>query len=185
MTFRHVLVSLAVTCLCACSSDDTIVSLNVNASDRVPVVDHLQVSVKQDSHSFSYEFAPPTETSMEGAKSIKNSFFQRITLPGDWNEADALVTVEAFQENGDAFDPRLVSETQITLRPNGTVAAYAKFDIKEQPPMNEGGAGGASAEGGAPADGGGTGEGGTNANEGGAPATPGAGGANAGAGGVE
>lgn len=186
MTFRHVLVSLAVTCLCACSSDDTIVSLNVAATDRVPVVERLQVKIKQGSHTHAYDFAPPTDSTAapDSVESIKNSFFQRITLPGDWDEADALVSVEAFQKGGAEFAPPLVDETQITIRPNGVVAAYVKLDIPEQPPMGgaggEGGAGPAgeagapATEGGAPAQGGALGQGGE-PSEGGAPSAGAAG----------
>lgn len=187
MTYRHVLVSFAVTCLCACSSDDTIVSLNVTASDRVPVVERMQVTVKQGSHTFEYEFEPPTETPEDGDPSVKNGFFERITLPGDWSESTAEITVEAFQKGGAAFAPALTDETKVTLRPEGAVAAFVELDIPEEPPM--GGAGGEGGAGGAPTDGGAGGvpaEGGTpseaGASSGGA---PGAGGAGAGAGGVD
>jgi len=184
MTFRHVLVSLAVTCLCACSSDDTVVSLNVSATDRVPVVERMQVTFKQGSHSYAYEFAPPTETSADpdAPKSIKNSFFQRISLPGDWDESDALVSVEAFQTGGSAFEPPLGDETHVTLRPEGAVAAFVKLDIPE-PPMggapSDGGApndGGAPSNGGAPSDGGAPNAAGM-ASEAGMPSIGGAGGA--------
>jgi hypothetical protein len=170
MTFRHVLVSLAATCLCACSSDDTIVSLNVAATDRVPLVETIEVTIEQGSHSYTYELAPPTDTSPEPeeVESIKNSFFKRISLPGDWDESTALISVEAFQEGGKRFSPPLVDDTEVTLRPNGVVAAYVKLDIPEEPPMGAGGEGGAAneggagapAEGGAPSAGGGTNEGG-------------------------
>lgn len=189
MTFRHVLVSLAVTCLCACSSDDTIVSLNVAATDRVPVVERMQVTFKQGSRSYEYKFAPPKDTNEEDPEfvpSIQNSFYQRITLPGDWDESAALVSVEAFQEGGGKFAPPLVDETEITLRPNGVVAAYVRLDIAEEPPPPMGGAGGqggAGGEGGAPAgEAGATGEGGT-PSAGGAPSdggVPSVGGAGAG-----
>jgi hypothetical protein len=183
MTYRHVLVSLAVTCLCACSSDDTIVSLNVTASDRVPVVERMQVTVKQGSRTFEYEFEPPTETPEEGDPSVKNSFFERITLPGDWSEATAEISVEAFQEGGAAFTPSLSDETEVTLRPEGAVAAYVKLDIPEEPPMNgaggEGGAGGAPTDGGAPSAGGAPTDGGA-PSEAGAGGVPSAGGAGAG-----
>lgn len=151
MTFRHVLVSLAVTCLCACSSDDTIVSLNVTATDQVPVVERMQVTFKQGSHSYNYEFAPPTETSADMQESIKNGFFQRITLPGDWDESAASVAVEAFQKGGAPFDPPLVDQTKVTIVPEGTVAAFVKLDIPAAPPMTGGaGEGGTAGEGGAP-----------------------------------
>lgn len=188
MTFRHVLVSLAVTCLCACSSDDTIVSLNVAATDRVPVVDGLQVTIKQGSHTYAYEFTPPTDTSPEPDKveSIKNSFFHRITLPGDWDDANALVSVEALKKGGGSFAPPLVDETEITLRPNGAVVAYVKLDIPEDVPMGgAGGEGGGGSDGEAGASGneaGAAGEGGTTT-AGGAPSdggVPSVGGAGAG-----
>jgi hypothetical protein len=189
-----VLVSLAVTCLCACSSDDTIVSLNVTASDRVPVVERMQVTVKQGSHTFEYEFAPPTETPEEGEPSVKNGFFERITLPGDWDESTAEISVEAFQKGGGAFAPALTDTTKVTLRPEGAVAAYVELDIPEEPPMGgaggEGGAGGAggapSTEGGAPSTGGVSTEGGAPADAGAsAGGVPGVGGASGGAGGAD
>jgi hypothetical protein len=178
MTFRHVLVSLAVTCLCACSSDDTIVSLNVTATDRVPAVEQLHVTFKQGSHSYAYTFTPPQETSDSG-ESIKNSFYQRITLPGDWEDSGATVSVEATQEGDAPFTPPLVDETRITIRPNGVVAAFVKLDIPEEMPMTGGagegggGAGGAPAsEGGAPGAAGAVSSGGV-PSEGGVPASEG------------
>src|ERR1043165_772127 len=103
MTLRHAFVSLvAVMTLAACSDDDTIVSLNVTASDAVPVIDNFRVTITQSSHQYVTDFAPPIETptAPEGQQapppSIRNSFFQRITLPGEWSEADATVAVEAL-----------------------------------------------------------------------------------------
>jgi len=151
MTFRHVLVSLSVACLAACSSSDTIVSLNVTATDRVPAVERIQVTFKQGSHSYVRNFAPPSEMSAapDPVASIKNGFFERIALPGDWDEASAKVSVEAFRTGGSAFDPPLVDETTVKLEPEGVVAAYVKLDIPEPPPvmMGAGGAGGDGAGG--------------------------------------
>jgi hypothetical protein len=174
MTLRHVFVSLSVTCLVACSSSDTIVSLNVAATDRVPVVERIQVTFKQGSHSYVHDFAPPNDTSAEpdGVSSIKNGFFQRITLPGDWDEAVAKISVEAFKEGGDSFEPALTDETTVQLEPEGVVAAYVQLDIPEPPP--EGGEGGEGA-GGAPGAAGSSNQAGAAASEGGAPS--GAGGA--------
>jgi hypothetical protein len=190
MTVRHVLVSLAVTCLCACSSDDTIVSLNVTASDRVPVVARMQVTVKQGSRTFEYDFAPPTEEPEDGTPSVKNGFFERITLPGDWSESVAEISVEAFQKGGGAFEPALTDETTVTLRPEGAVAAYVKLDMPEEPPMGgaggEGGAGGTASEGGVPSEGGAVTNGGAPAEAGAGPGgVSGVGGASAGAGGAD
>src|SRR5690349_24111793 len=98
MTFRHVIVSLAtVSGLAVCSGGDTIVSLNVSATDAVPVVDELRVTITQGSREHVARFAPPIETPTGDAPpppSIKNTFFERITLPDDWDEADATLEVE-------------------------------------------------------------------------------------------
>src|SRR3978361_841477 len=99
MTFRHVSASLAaVSFLVACSGGETVVSLNVTASDAVPVVDRLHVTIKQGGGQPVGDFPPPTETPTGDAApppSIKNSFFHRITLPDGWAEESASVHVEA------------------------------------------------------------------------------------------
>ena len=187
MSLRHVFVSLSIACLGACSSGDTIVSLNVTATDRVPVVERLHVTFKQGSRSYVHDFAPPKETSGDDVESIKNGFFQRITLPGDWDEAAAKISVEAFQKGGDSFDPALTDETTVTLQPEGVVAAYVKLDIPEPPPMGGAGgegAGGASSEGGAPGEAGGAATGGVPDEAGGSPSEGGATAAAAGVGGA-
>lgn len=186
MTFRHVWVSLAaLTFVAACSSDDTIVTLNVTATDRVPAVQRLQVTFTQGSRKLVRDFEPPSEKSNppegeEPVTSIKNSFFKRLTLPDDWEEADAKLVVEAFQEGGEPFDPPLVDEATVRIHPNEVVAAYVALDIPEPPPPGgEGGAGGAGAGG---AGAGGDGSGGTTSSGGaGADAGAGAGGVSAGA----
>jgi uncharacterized membrane protein YgcG len=193
MTFRHVWVSLAaLTFVTACSSDDTIVSLNVSATDRVPAVERLQVTFTQGSRKLVLDFEPPTDESTppEGEEpqiSIKNSFFQRLTLPDDWEKANAKLVVEAFGEGGEPFDPPLVDETTVSVLPNEVVAAYVQLDIAEAPPpCGEGGAGGAGGEGPGGANSGGADAGGTDAG-GAGPNGGGAGGAGAdepGAGGV-
>ena len=173
MTFRHVWVSLAaVTLVAACSSDESIVSLNVSATDRVPEVEKLQVTFTQGSRKLVREFAPPNETPKppEGEEphtSIKNSFFQRLTLPDDWSESETKLSVEAFDADGNAFDPPLVDETTVKVLQNEAVVAYVNLDIPEEMPPTggEGGAGGAGGEGAGGAD---TGTGGASDNAGGA-----------------
>jgi hypothetical protein len=179
MTLRHVFVSLSVACLAACSSGDTIVSLNVTATDRVPVVERIQVTFKQGSHSYVHDFAPPKETSGDDVESIKNGFYQRITLPGDWDEATAKISIEAFQDGGGSFTPALTDETTVTLEPEGVVAAYVELDIPEPPPV--GGAGGEGA-GGAPGEGGTSPAGGVANDAGGMPSGAAGEASNAGAG---
>ena len=186
MTFRRVVVSLAaVWALSACSSGDTIVALNVTATDAVPVVEQLHVTITQGSRRHVRDFAPPIETPTGDdapPPSIKNSFFERITLPDGWTEAPALIRVEAQQADGSPLEPPLSDETTVTLRPDGVVAAYIDLDIPAEMPSGEGGAGGAggagAAAGGAPGMGGAapTGEAGLGGSAG-ADAPAGAGGA--------
>jgi hypothetical protein len=153
MTFRRVLVSLAaVWALSACSDGDTIVALNVTATDAVPVVEQLHVTITQGSRRHVQDFAPPIETPTgEDAPppSIKNSFFERITLPDGWAEEPALIRVEAQQADGSPLEPPLSDETTVTVQPDGAVAAYIELDIPAEVPTGEGGAGGEAA-GGAP-----------------------------------
>ncbi len=181
MTFRRVIVSLAaVWALSACSSGDTIVALNVSATDSVPVVDKLQVTFVQGSRRHVLSFAPPTEDPNGNADppaSIKNSFFERLILPDGWAEEEVSIQVQAQDSDGDALDPALSDDTTVTLRPNGVVAAYVSLDIPAEPPppSGEGGAGGGG--GGEPSVGGQGGEA-----AGGAPASGGA--ASAGEGGL-
>jgi hypothetical protein len=183
MTFRHVWVSLAaLTFVAACSSDDTVVSLNVSATDRVPAVERLQVTFTQGSRKLVREFEPPSEESSppegeEPVTSIKNTFFKRLTLPEDWVEAEAKLVIQAFQEGGEPFDPPLVDEATFTVLPNEVVAVFVDLDIPEEPPPPMGGEGGA---GGAGAGGAGTGDAG-GADAGGAGASTAAGGASGGA----
>jgi uncharacterized membrane protein YgcG len=188
MTIRHAFVSLAaIIGLAACSDEDTIVSLNVTASDAVPVVDTLRVTITQGSRKHVSNFAPPIETptAPEGEQppppSIKNSFFQRITLPEGWSESSASVDVVALQGNGEPFSPSFSAMTTAVIQPEGVVAAFVKLDLPAppEPPGGDGGAGGAgtggaasggSATGGGGASGGGGGGGGsaTDAGAGGA-----------------
>lgn len=151
MTFRRVVVSLAaVWALSACSDGDTIVALNVTATDAVPVVEQLHVTITQGSRRHVQNFAPPTETPTgEDAPppSIKNSFFERITLPEGWSEEPTRIKVEAQQADGSPLEPPLSDETTVTLEPDGVVAAYIELDIPQEMPGGEGGAGGAGAGG--------------------------------------
>jgi len=97
MPFRRLAVSLVCACsLFACSDDDTIVALNVTAGADVPVVDQLHVTITQGSRKFVYDFKPPIDEATEDAPaSIKDVFFERITLPDDFVDEDAVIQVEA------------------------------------------------------------------------------------------
>jgi hypothetical protein len=190
MTFRHAIVSLvAVMGLAACSDDDTIVSLNVTAAGTLPVIDNLHVTITQGSHEYVTDFAPPIDNADTATPSIKNSFFQRIKLPGDWSEAEATVAVQALQASGAPYTPNYSDQTVAVIQPEGVVAAYVELDVPPVPPPSDGGAGGAGGDSGTSTGGtGGTATGGTGGNATGGTGSDGggAGGAsNGGAGGGE
>jgi len=179
MTFRRFAVSLFSVCsLLACSDDDSIVALNVTAGADVPVVDQLHVTITQGSRKLVYDFKPPVDEATDDAKaSIKDSFFERITLPDDFEDRDALVQVEALQAGRTPFDPPLTDETTVHIEENGVVAAYVKLELPMMEPEPEPGAGGAAGAAGASGEAGATNEGGAGgaAGQGGAPADAAAG----------
>jgi len=150
MTFRRFAVSLVAVCaLLACSDEASVVALNVTAGADVPVVDQLHVTITQSSRKFVYDFAPPTEPGMgDAGPSIQDSFFQRITLPAEFDDEDALIHVEALQAGAVPFTPPLSSETTVRIEEGGAVAAYVTLAFPAPPPSPNGdaGAGGVSGE---------------------------------------
>ena len=158
MTFRRLAVSLVSVCaLFACSDDDAVVALNVSAGAEVPVVDQHHVTITQGSHKLVYDFTPPVEAAKEGGEpTIQDSFFERITLPDDFDDEDALVQVEALHTGGAPFDPPLSDETTVRIEENGVVAAYVKLALPAvvTPEPGAGGAGGAGGDVGGATDGG-------------------------------
>lgn len=153
MTFRRFAVSLVSVCaFLGCSDQAPIISLNVTAGADVPVVDQIHVKVTQGSRQFVEDFKPPTEKGMgDAGPSIQDSFFERITLPGDFTGDDALVQVEARRAGGAPFSPPLTDETTVRIEEDGVVAAYVtlKFPVLMPPAMGAGGAGGDSGAAGA------------------------------------
>jgi hypothetical protein len=119
------------------------------------MVEQLHVTFTQGSRRHVQNFAPPSETPTGDdapPPSIKNSFFERITLPEGWAEEPTLIKVEAQHADGSPLEPPLSDETTVTLEPEGVVAAYIQLDIPAEMPGGEGGAGGgggADSEGGA------------------------------------
>jgi len=141
MTFRRFAVSLVSVCaLLACSDEAAVVALNVTASDDVPVVAQLHVTITQGAHKFVYDFEPPTEPGKDDAgPSIQNSFFERITLPDDFEDEDAKVHVEALQAGSVPFIPPLSGETSVRIEDDGAVAAYVTLAFPPAPPPTGGG----------------------------------------------
>lgn len=153
MNFRRLGVSLVSVCaLAACSNEDPIVSLNVTAGDDVPVVDKLHVKITDGSHEFVYDFAPPLDDAMgDAGPSIRNSFFERISLPKSFEDRDALIHVDALRAGGTAFSPPLSDETTVHIEEDGVVAAYVKLAFPTPPPTDGGGEAGAAGAAGSPA----------------------------------
>jgi hypothetical protein len=118
-----VIVSLAATsALPACSTSDTIVALNVTATDAVGEVEHLSVTITQEGQDrFTEEFDPPSEVTDDGGMNIENSFYERIELPDGWDEGSATVAVTAVDRDGAQV---AADETIVEIQPQGAVAAY-------------------------------------------------------------
>jgi len=147
MTFRRLAVSLVSVCaLLACSGEDAIVALNVTASDNVPVVQQLHVTITQGSRRVVHDFEPTTEAGKgDAGPSIQNSFFERIMLPDSFEDGGGVVHVEALQAGALPFTPPLTSETTVDIDDDGAVAAYVTLAFPPaltEPEPGDGGAGG-------------------------------------------
>jgi len=163
MTLRRLAVSLVSVCaLLACSDEEAVVALNVTAGDDIPVVEQLHVTITQGSRRVVHDFKPPVELGEAGAgPSIKNSFFERIALPDDFDDEEALVHVEALQAGAVPFVPALTSETTVPIEEDGAVAAYVTLAFPAPLPAPDagvqagaGGEAGAGDASGAPSEGG-------------------------------
>jgi len=112
----------ATSALPACSTSDTIVALNVTATDAVGEVEHLSVTITQEGQdSFTEQFSPPSEVTDDGGMNIKNAFYERIELPSGWDERNATVAVTALDRDGTEV---AADETVVEIQPQGAVAAY-------------------------------------------------------------
>lgn len=163
--------------LFACSSGDTIVSLNVNSSSDVGLVTRLHVKFAQGNASYEEDLVPPTkDVQVEGAAGgvnktvIVSSFYRRITLPAAFKDGEATVDVEAYNDAQLIVDPAPIS---IELEEKESVAAFV--DLKPTPTAvgGAGGAGGTSATGAGGTDSTSATVGGTSATAGGTSATAG------------
>ena len=150
MTFRRFAVSLASVCaLVACADEAAIVALNVTADADLPVVAQLHVTITQGARKFVYDFTPPIQAAEgDAGPTIQHSFFERITLPGDFDARAARVLVEALQAGAIPFTPPLTSETTIRIEADGAVAAYVTLAFPLPPPPDLTGDAGAGSEGG-------------------------------------
>jgi hypothetical protein len=137
--------------LFACSSGDTIVSLNVNSSSDVELVTRLHVKFVQGNASHEVDLVPPTrEVQVEGAADgvnktvIASSFYRRITLPAAFKDGEATLDVEAYNDAQLILDPAPIS---IELEEKETVAAFVELKPATSAGGGTGGTGGTTAVG--------------------------------------
>lgn len=134
--------------LFACSSGDTIVSLNVNSSGDV-LLTRLHVKIAQRDASYEEDLMqlPTKDVQIEGAAGgvtkpvIVSSFYRRIKLPSAFKDGEASLDVAAYE--GDSLYAQ-VEQVSIDLEEKQAVAAFV--DLKRSAPA-VGGAGGTSATG--------------------------------------
>lgn len=152
-------VVFGVVCSSACAEDETVVAVNINSTDEVGNPSALVITISQSGQAaVMKEIEPPTRTQDSGV-SIKPEFFERVSLPDDWERAKSEVKVEAKDGRG----VYLSAKTEVTVRPGGAVAAYVELGKKPDMPVTEddagtagmGGAGGMGAAGAAAGSGGG------------------------------
>ena len=136
-----------------CAADDTIVALTVNSGDDVGAVASLHVTVRQEGgRELVTDLAAQSELTDAG-RVILRSYFERLTLSGDWEHAPAQIEVEAQDEDGASL---FTAETTVRIRPEAAVAATVMLGAEDAPaPMDDAGSGDTEDDAGAaPADGG-------------------------------
>jgi hypothetical protein len=117
---RAILLLPAASGVIGCAAEDTIVALTIESGDDVGAVANLHVTVRQEpDRELIVDFVPPTEETDAGPI-MKRSFFERLTLSGGWERADARIEVEAQDEDGKRLFAR---PTTARIRPEGAVAA--------------------------------------------------------------
>lgn len=119
-----VLLSWAASLLGACAND-TILSLNVSATEDVGAIREIAVQVEQPGRApLSSTFVPPSQTLEDGGIVIASEFFERIELPERFDDGAAAVSIEA-RSAGAA--PALTASTPVDLRSGGAVAAFVSL----------------------------------------------------------
>lgn len=151
---------VGISALFACSSTDTVLSLNVQkANSDVGEISRIHVTAEQGSHAkVEQDITWHTQTTGSAGMTMTtqvDKFFERITLPDDWSDGAATVDVQSYDASG---APYLHPEKQIVdIRDSGVVAVFFKLEK----PMEEGENGGTGGGGGETGGGGDTAGGGT------------------------
>lgn len=120
---RNTLLAAAIA-IAGCSTEDTIVALNISFDTVPESLDSLAVTITQSGRdTFTTKITPPTMP-VDGGTAIKPSFYERLTLPDDWTDAAARVKVEAKSGSGQTLES---AEVDTEIREEGTVAVFVKL----------------------------------------------------------
>src|SRR5256885_1418102 len=114
-----------------CSSEDTVVALNVEFKTPLEGLSTLQVTIAQPGQAPNVSsITPPTDPTDAGPK-IKAKFFERITLPDGWQEEPATIQVDAKSASGSTLESQM---TTAGIVEHGAVAAFVTFGQPPPPP---------------------------------------------------
>jgi len=119
-----------------CAADDTVVALTIVSGDDVGAVASLHVTVRQEGGRELVTDLDAQSEMTDAGRVILRSYFERITLPGDWERATARIEVEAQDEDGAAL---FNADTTARIRPEGAVAATVMLGKDDAPPAMDAG----------------------------------------------
>ncbi len=138
-------VALTWSLLVGCADSETIIALNIN-SDAAAVGDvaSLTIQFSQGSETLEKTLVPEKGALADGAPAIAEHFFQRYGIPDSWVSGDAMVEVEAYDEDGGFI---VAGSTEFKLYDDRTTAVFVDLGFPEEEPDEP-----VPAEAGAPSD---------------------------------
>ncbi len=138
-------VALAWSLVVGCADSETIIALNIN-SDAAAVGDvaSLTIQFSQGSETLEKTLVPTKGALADGAPAIAEHFYQRYGIPDSWVSGDAMVEVEAFDEDGGFI---VGNSTEFRLYDNRTTAVFVELGFPPEEPDEP-----APTEAGAPSD---------------------------------
>jgi hypothetical protein len=134
---RALSAGLLAAALGSCSSDDTLVAVNVAIQRELDALATFSVTITEpDQTPLVRTITPPREPSDGGTK-LKTAFFERIVLPDSWNSAPATIHVEAQRADGSTL---ATADATADIHHQGAVVAYVTFPA-DAAPMPDAGTG--------------------------------------------
>jgi hypothetical protein len=125
-----ILVSLMSAALCSCSDGDTVLALNVKLNQSASSARTLAVNITQAGQSaLDTTVTIATKETDAGTVVKNNTFFERITLPSSYTEAEVSVHVVAKDSAGKEVGS---ASGMMGVRPNEAIAGY--ITLGEDPP---------------------------------------------------